>query len=428
MPSIAVRLPATWQEAASRATGVREFATVARAGTARSGRGTHDAERRSAARCRKRHCPAAQNVHAEHVEPATYLEIGGWPALERVTTVTESLPGNDNRSAARQVLKVTTAIAMGDQLVRFQGVLQRDVDARVARERLGIGRDVALVVVRPKGAADTTLQQLRTAPRLTGAELPSSRATAPKALASTDKPDEERYRADPAPCRPRRRQLGNRDRHVQRRQVRRHRLQLPRLPDLERRRQDVPYVRNGGGGSGRGSERRPFDRLRGERRLLLRLHRIPVRGRRQQPLFDGDDPLDRQRPDLQLRRRCDDLYRRWQRLLSGPGAHRSRSLQSVGRQRRPGLLDLARNFSGGGCGGTGQATGGAGHPYAGLLERQRCDVADDARCGRWGRRISAHHRRAGRCRLRRLSRRQQRHAQQVLVVRRRPEPGGRAFQ
>ena len=34
--SIAVRLPATWQEAASRATGAREFATVARAGPAQA--------------------------------------------------------------------------------------------------------------------------------------------------------------------------------------------------------------------------------------------------------------------------------------------------------------------------------------------------------------------------------------------------------
>ncbi len=186
--SIAVRLPATWQEAASRATGAREFATVARAGPAQAAaaRMTLTVEvRPDAANAVAR----LREIDAEHAEPATYLEIGGWPAVERVTTVTESLPGNDDRSTARPVLKVTTAIAMGDKLVRFQGVLQRDVDARVAREMLGIGRDVALVVVRPKGAADATLQQLRSAPRLTSAEPPSSRAASPKALASKDKPE-----------------------------------------------------------------------------------------------------------------------------------------------------------------------------------------------------------------------------------------------
>jgi hypothetical protein len=179
---LGLRLPPTWREVAPKASGMREFASVARAetGATATGRMTLTVEvRADAAGALAR----LREIDAEHAEPANYLEIAGWPALQRIARVTESLPGNGERSGARTVLLATTAIAIGEKVVRLQGVLPPGATTQMATEMLAIGTTLSPPVMRPKGASEAAVQGLRSAPRLGSEPSTPSSGSIPKASA-----------------------------------------------------------------------------------------------------------------------------------------------------------------------------------------------------------------------------------------------------
>jgi hypothetical protein len=59
--------------------------------------------------------------------PATYLMIGGWPAMQRRVITVKEQPGEQIPGQEQQILKITTAIAAGDLLIRAEGRMPPDI-------------------------------------------------------------------------------------------------------------------------------------------------------------------------------------------------------------------------------------------------------------------------------------------------------------
>ncbi len=75
-----------------------------------------------------------KEIDAEQDTPATFLQIGGWPALQRryILPIERPSANVDEAVSTEMSLRVTTAIAVGDRLIRIQGTLQPGDDPRLA--------------------------------------------------------------------------------------------------------------------------------------------------------------------------------------------------------------------------------------------------------------------------------------------------------
>jgi hypothetical protein len=83
-------------------------------------------------------------IAAESKTPSKFFLIDGWPALQRSQTVTVPLPGGVDGDAGvpeRKVVKVTTAIAANDIVVRSEGSVPVDVKESIVTEVEKMGRD-----------------------------------------------------------------------------------------------------------------------------------------------------------------------------------------------------------------------------------------------------------------------------------------------
>jgi hypothetical protein len=88
-------------------------------------------------------------IETEHATRVTWRVIGGWPALERVLSAPVPHRGQVERGRSADdpgetSLRVTTAVAAGDALVRIQTLLRSDTDRAVAEEALNLGRKLKL--------------------------------------------------------------------------------------------------------------------------------------------------------------------------------------------------------------------------------------------------------------------------------------------
>src|SRR5262249_52049767 len=89
---------------------------------------------------RKSHTEAVQRlkeITQEFHAPVNYLSIGGWPALQRRYTAPREQPGGEEDERVEGslvVLHLTTAIAAGDLLIRFEGRLEDTASADVIQE------------------------------------------------------------------------------------------------------------------------------------------------------------------------------------------------------------------------------------------------------------------------------------------------------
>jgi hypothetical protein len=96
-------------------------------------------QRRDHADAVKRLAEIAKEVDA----PTNIIEIGGWPALQRRYIAPVPRRGNDDfTKEARLSLRVTTAIAAEKLIVRLEGFLVPDADAKFADQAELIGRRV----------------------------------------------------------------------------------------------------------------------------------------------------------------------------------------------------------------------------------------------------------------------------------------------
>jgi hypothetical protein len=116
------------------------------------------------------HAKAIRHLEAivrETSAPIDAALISGWPAVQR--TRTARLPQRDNEHAMRgeamHSLRVTTAIAVGDRVVRLETYLAPAADKKVADEAIAIGRSIVFQTRASQTNNQRDLQRLRGAPR-----------------------------------------------------------------------------------------------------------------------------------------------------------------------------------------------------------------------------------------------------------------------
>jgi hypothetical protein len=104
-----------------------------------------------------------QEIAGEWPEPVTNLTIEGWPAIQRTRTASAPIPGAFEARTSFALTMVTTAIAAGPRLIRFEATL---ADPRLHDEVLRLVREIPLAAVQTPAAA-RTLRLPFEAPRAT---------------------------------------------------------------------------------------------------------------------------------------------------------------------------------------------------------------------------------------------------------------------
>jgi hypothetical protein len=93
---------------------------------------------------------------SEHPEKATAIIIAGWPGIERRYRSLMPEPGDDEQSANVQTNFVTTAVAVGSLVVRFETMLAPDANPEFADQAVAIARSLR----GQAGPADTSRREI----------------------------------------------------------------------------------------------------------------------------------------------------------------------------------------------------------------------------------------------------------------------------
>jgi hypothetical protein len=93
---------------------------------------------------------------SEHPEKATAILIAGWPGIERRYRSLMPEPGDDEQGANVQTNFVTTAVAVGSVVVRFETMLAPDADPKFADQAVVIARSLR----GSTGPADTSRREI----------------------------------------------------------------------------------------------------------------------------------------------------------------------------------------------------------------------------------------------------------------------------
>ena len=153
-----------------------------------------------------------REVAAEVSTPSTFLTIGGWPALQRRNVEQRQQPSHGPRHIDEQVLKMTTAVAAGNQLVRLDASLPSDADQGLINEVEAIGRSLTFASTGDPGQTQQELDSLRTTSgrsgslvtplsaqgsSVSGATLPSGQASSAGVSGSGEEDDESHVTLPP---------------------------------------------------------------------------------------------------------------------------------------------------------------------------------------------------------------------------------------
>ena len=98
-------------------------------------------------------------IAAEYDTRPTFLEIGGWPAMQR--TFEAPVEQRGQRGSLRvpeRSVRVTTAIAAADLIVRMDGVLMPTADPKLAEQMIAIGRSTVFAA---PGRSENTGKELK---------------------------------------------------------------------------------------------------------------------------------------------------------------------------------------------------------------------------------------------------------------------------
>ncbi len=104
----------------------------------------------------------AEYAHESH-NPSTFLNIGGWPALQRVQLVDRPQPGEE-RFPDPKMVQVTTAIAADNVLVRLEGDLPSNADQSLKDLVLAIGQSFTFISSGDPGQVQQELNRLQASP------------------------------------------------------------------------------------------------------------------------------------------------------------------------------------------------------------------------------------------------------------------------
>lgn len=128
---------------------------------------------------RRNHAEAVRRlgeIAAEYAAPVEYLQIDGWPALERRYTAPFPQRGKPQKPNTPEMesLRVTTAIAAGDLLVRLETILDVKADPKLASDALAIGRTTSFVQRGDPAKSEEDVRMLRRLPRPLSTPAPAT--------------------------------------------------------------------------------------------------------------------------------------------------------------------------------------------------------------------------------------------------------------
>jgi len=115
-------------------------------------------------------------IATEVTSPATFLAVGGWPALQRRHLAPKPQPTQNEPlagSAEETVLQTTTAVAAGELVVRLEGRLPSDAPSALADQMQTIGQSLVFPATGHPAQTDQEIQNLRTISSATTSLAPS---------------------------------------------------------------------------------------------------------------------------------------------------------------------------------------------------------------------------------------------------------------
>jgi uncharacterized repeat protein (TIGR01451 family) len=106
-----------------------------------------------------------KEIAAEVDSPSTFLNIGHWPALQRRHMERRQQPSEGPRFADEMALRITTAVAAGNLLVRLDGLLPSDADQKLINVVEAVGRSLVFTVSGNPAQVREELENLRNSAR-----------------------------------------------------------------------------------------------------------------------------------------------------------------------------------------------------------------------------------------------------------------------
>jgi hypothetical protein len=102
-------------------------------------------------------------IAAEYDTPVAVVAIGGWPAVERKRLAPLEFPGKEETTyeTAPQALRVTTAVAADDLVVRFESYLALNAKPDLADQALVLARSAVFSLLGKDPRLEQNLTQLR---------------------------------------------------------------------------------------------------------------------------------------------------------------------------------------------------------------------------------------------------------------------------
>jgi hypothetical protein len=117
-----------------------------------------------------------REIASEFDAPVEYLTISGWPAMQRRVVTPKEQPGAQGLDAPeQQIVRITTAIAAGNLLIRAEGRMLPDAGEQVAEQIRAIESNVIVMTAGNQADAQRTVEELRAVPRLGPLQPPPSR-------------------------------------------------------------------------------------------------------------------------------------------------------------------------------------------------------------------------------------------------------------
>jgi hypothetical protein len=109
-----------------------------------------------------------REIDASEDKPGTFLEIGGWPALEREFLAPLDRVGRERRKQDPVPLsrRFTIAVAVDNLLIQFQGHLMPEANPALIEEMRAIGRSFVFTSISQPEVVEEEIQGLRGSPRL----------------------------------------------------------------------------------------------------------------------------------------------------------------------------------------------------------------------------------------------------------------------
>lgn len=103
-----------------------------------------------------------REIAEEEGSPSVFLNIGGWPALQRRYRAPLARRGDSSAwGSAKTSLGITTAVAVGDLLVRLEGSLPPGASPELAKEVEAIGRSLNFAAAGDPKQAEAAIEELQ---------------------------------------------------------------------------------------------------------------------------------------------------------------------------------------------------------------------------------------------------------------------------